>query len=60
MNGRYYVPNAVLNTPARIWHCKYIRENGVQKALYEPDEDIMRLWEKFGRLWSVVYMEKMI
>lgn len=41
MNGKYYVPNAVLNVPARIWHCAYVRQNGVQTASYTPDDDIL-------------------
>lgn len=41
MNGKYYVPNAVLNVPVRIWHCAYVRQNGVQKASYIPDDDII-------------------
>lgn len=46
MNGKYYVPSAVLNVPARIWRCRYKRINGVQKAVYEPDEDIIWLGAK--------------
>lgn len=46
MNGKYYVPTAVLNIPARIWHCKYVRQNGVQKAVYEPDDDVIWLGAK--------------
>lgn len=43
MNGKYYVPTGVLNTPARIHHATYTKVNGVNTKTYEPEEDIIWL-----------------
>lgn len=40
MNGKYYVPDAVLNQPARIYHATYTRVNGVMNKTYETDDEI--------------------
>lgn len=41
MRGEYYVPPAVLNVPARIWHSVQRRVNGVMTSTYEPDEKVI-------------------
>lgn len=41
MNGKYYVPDAILNVPARIWHAVARRANGVQKMEYEPSDEVI-------------------
>lgn len=43
MNGTYYVPTGVLNTPCRIHHAEYEVVNGVNTPCYIPDEKVIFL-----------------